>query len=347
MNWGILGTGNIAADFAAALRRVPGARLGGVASRDPARAAAFARDQGGPDAPTTTDAAGLAALAGVDIVYVATPNHRHEADALAVIGAGKPVLVEKPLATNASSARRITQAAEAAGVFAMEGLWSLCQPSYREAFGRIASGGIGETREIMGSFAVPLATDPGSRFRDPAQGGGALLDRGVYLVAVALELLEDPRPVYAKARRAPSGVDEATSFVLEDARGRQALFNVAFDSYGTNEIVVQGSAGRCVFFEPVCDPPGYWLRPRAPMSARPATGFGAALGARLRRFGPLRRLDRGMMRGARWTGGGLGHEIAEVELCLGAGLVESPLVPLARSIRALEILDEIARLSDA
>lgn len=128
--------------------------------------------------PTATSAAALAALPGVDVVYVATPNHRHEADALAVIAAGKSVLVEKPLATEAAAARRIAEAARGANVFAMEGLWSLCQPVYREAFARIARGAIGETREIMGGFATPIAYDPTSRFWDPGQGG-ALLDRGL------------------------------------------------------------------------------------------------------------------------------------------------------------------------
>ncbi len=51
------------------------------------------------------------------------------------------------------------------------------------------------------------------------------------------------------------------------------------------------------------------------------------------------------MRGARWPAGGLEHEITEVERCLRARLTESPLVPLDRSVRALEILDEIAALA--
>jgi predicted dehydrogenase len=335
MRWGIVGTGAIARLFADALPRVPGARLAAVASRAPERAAGFG-------VGIAADAAALAALPGVDIVYVATPHHRHEADALAVIAGGKPVLCEKPLAPDAAGAARIADAARARGVFAMEGMWSLCLPVYREAFAAIAGGAIGEVREISGSFAVPEPYDPASRFWDPAQGGGALLDRGVYLVALALALLETPRLAGAAVRRAPSGVDAAAAFQLEDAAGRRGVFSVGLDSLAANQLVVQGSTGRCLFLEPVPCPPAYWIRGHAP--AGPVDGGGrlAGLKAAAKRQALLRRLDRGLMRGARWFDGGLEAEIAEVERCLAAGLRESPLVPLDRSVAALALLDAVA-----
>ena len=342
MNWGIVGTGTIASQFAEAIGRVPGARLTAVASREPARAGAFARLYGA--AATVASAAELAALAGVDVVYVATPHHRHEADALAAIAAGKAVLCEKPLAPDAAAAGRIAAAARARGVFCMEGLWSLCQPAYREGFARIGAGAIGGVREIMGSIAVPHAYDPADRFWDAAQGGGALLDRGIYLVALALALLDDPRPVFAASTRAPSGVDAATSFVLEDRQGRRANFSVSLESYGANELVVQGSEGRCSFLEPVSNPPAFWIKRHAPAPAAPGPASGG-LTARLKRQMLLRRAERSLMRGSHWAPGGLEHEIAEVERCLTARMLESPLVPLDRSIRALALLDEIAAMA--
>jgi predicted dehydrogenase len=334
MRWGIVGTGAVARLFAGALARVPGARLAAVASRAPERAAGFG-------AGVAADAGALAASPEVDVVYVATPHHRHEADALAAIAARKPVLCEKPLAPDAAAAARIAEAARAAGVFAMEGLWSLCLPVYREAFAKIAAGAIGEVREVAGGFAVPEPYDPASRFWDPAQGGGALLDRGVYLVALALALLDDPRPVQAESVRR-GGVDASTRFVLADRAGRRASFAVSLESYGANQVAVQGTAGRCLFLEPVPCPPAYWIRAWAPPAG---PGRLAGLKAAARRQGLLRRLDRGLMRGARWRAGGLEHEIAEVERCLAAGLPESPLVPLDRSVRALALLDEIAAMA--
>jgi predicted dehydrogenase len=221
-------------------------------------------------------------------------------------------------------------------------MWSLCLPVYREAFARIRGGAIGAVREVAGSFAVPEPYDPASRFWDPAQGGGALLDRGVYLVALALALLEAPRLVAAEVTRAATGVDAAASFVLEDAAGRRAVFSVGLDSLAGNELTVQGSAGRCRFLEPVPCPPGYWIRGHAPAAPAAPGGRLAGLKAAAKRQTLLRRLDRGLMRGARFLPGGLEQEIAEVERCLAEGLPESPLVPLDRSVAALALLDAIA-----
>ena len=341
MRWGIVGTGTIAQAFAEALARVPGARLAAVASRDPARARAFGTPFGATE--TAADAAALAALPVVDVVYVATPHHRHEPDALAVIAAAKPVLVEKPLALDAAAAARIAAAARAAGVFAMEGMWSLTLPVYRDAFARIAAGEIGEVREIAGSFAVPEPYDPASRFWDPAQGGGALLDRGIYLAALALALMEAPTVVAADLRLAPSGVDAGAGFVLADAAGRRAVLSCGLDSLAANQLTIQGSAGRCLFLEPIPCPPGSWFRHHAPRPAEAPAPSGRLSGLKsaLKRQPLLRRAERGLMRGARFAAGGLEHEAAEVERCLAAGLAESPLVPLDRSIAALALLDAV------
>jgi len=107
---------------------------------------------------------------------------------------------------------------------------------------------------------------------------------------------------------------------------------------------VQGTTGRCVFLEPVPSPPAYGIR-RYAAAPGPASGRLAGLKEALKRRALLRRLDRGLMRGTRWFDGGLEPEIAEVERCLAAGLAESPLVPLDRSVRAIEILDGVAVLA--
>ena len=142
---------------------------------------------------------------------------------------------------------------------------------------------------------------------------------------------------------AASGVDASAAFVLADAAGRRAVLSAGLDSLAANQLTVQGAAGRCLFLEPVPCPPAAWFRGHAPQpAAAPARGGRlAGLKAALKRQPLLRRVERGLMRGARFASGGLEHEIAEVERCLAAGSPESPLVPLDRSVAALALLDAV------
>jgi predicted dehydrogenase len=344
MKWGVVGTGRSAIAFAEAIALVPGASVVAVASRSTERADCFARHTGAfLKFPTS---AALASHDEVDVVYVATPHHRHEHDALAAIAAGKHVLCEKPLASDSAAARRIVTAARERGVFCMEGLWSLCQPVYREAFERIGAGEIGEVRELAGTFAVPTVFEPTNRLWDPSQNGGALLDRGVYMVALALALMGDLYPVYAASVKAATGVDSSMMFVLHAPRGRMAVFTVSLESYGWSDFRVQGTAGSCTFLEPLACPPAYWLRHWKAAKNDNAIGrWAARLNSLLKRHTVIRRINRGLMRGSRWHQGGLHYEVAEVERCLAEGLLESRLIPLNRSIQALEILDNVSALA--
>jgi predicted dehydrogenase len=107
-NWGIVETGQIAQDFSDALRYCDEARLLAAASRDSERAKAFAARVGAEYGFGSF--AELLDLAELDIVYIATPNHRHKDNCLQAIAAGKAILCEKPLALNAVEARTVAEA---------------------------------------------------------------------------------------------------------------------------------------------------------------------------------------------------------------------------------------------
>lgn len=349
MRWGIVGTGAIAARFVTACQRLPDTECVAVSSRTAANGQAFADRYG--IGHVATNAGDLAAQDAVDVVYVATPNHCHVDDALAVIDAGKPVLCEKPLATNADDARSIAGAARAKGVFCMEGMWSLCTPVYTQAFQRVANGDIGKVRQIEGSFSVPQTPETMPRLFDSATGGGALLDRGVYLIALSMAVLGDLRLRHVAGDLAPEGVDLAATLILESDTGARAVLSTAIDRFGDNSLTIEGSTGRCVFAQPVTCPVSYALTRRDPSAAfrAPAGASGpvAALKARLRRNPLAIRAKQALAGNQKFLTGGLENEIAEVERCLAQGLLESPLVPLDRSIRTLAIIDEARKaLSD-
>ncbi len=347
MKWGIIGTGRIATTFARAIQRVPGAEVVAVASHHADRADAFAQRFG--IRRCYTNARQLAADRDVQIVYVATTHDCHESDSLAAIAERKPVLCEKPIAPDYAAACRIAAAAGATRTFCMEGLWSLCLPVYREGFDRIRRGEIGEVRDIAGTFAVRVPYDEADRIWDRRRHGGALLDRGVYLVALALALLDDADAVYATTARADNGVDASTWFVLEGTHGARCRFAASLEFCGTNEFSAQGTAGTCTFFAPSPCPPGYLLRHENLPLRNPHSPEGLVhhLKHWLKSRRLLRRVQHGLLRGSCWHPGGLEFEIMEVERCVLAGLAESPCVPLDRSLRALAILDRVAALGRA
>src|SRR4051812_27337713 len=105
VRWGIIGPGGIARSFATGLKAVPAATLAAVASRDAAKAQAFAKEFGAARTHASYEA--LAADPGIDAVYIATPHPMHRAHAALCLEAGKAVLCEKPLTVNAAEAEQL------------------------------------------------------------------------------------------------------------------------------------------------------------------------------------------------------------------------------------------------
>src|SRR6185436_11737022 len=125
LRWGMLGTGQIAEVFAATAHANTRQRIVAVGSRTQARADEFAARHGierahGSYAAVIAD--------DVDVIYIALTAEAHCERALEAIAAGKHVLVEKPFAMNADEAARMADAARAAGVVAMEAMWTRYLP---------------------------------------------------------------------------------------------------------------------------------------------------------------------------------------------------------------------------
>ncbi len=348
VRFGTVGTGTAAGQLAADLQLVDHAELAAVASRHPARGRRFA------DAwavAGSTDFDGLLADPSIDVIHLATPNHLHAAQALACIAAGKHVLVEKPLATTADDARKIADAATAAGVFCMEGLWTLFLPAVTDALARVADDRIGLVRHLHCEFAQPVRRERGAARFDPAQGGGVLLDRAIYGVALSIRLLGRPEAVSGVIHRGSSGVDELASILLGYPDGAAATIVASFGHEGRNVARLAGTAGTievgrpfvrattvtetraAVPSEPATTPTPDW---RVRLGQRPVVAAARSRVADLR----WRRRAQGTHRPIQ--GVGMHHQIDEVVRCLAAGTLESPIWSLADSVTAIEILDHLA-----
>ena len=243
IRWGICGTGRIANDFAAALTFVDDAELVAVASHEGTRAEQFARDH-----EATRHHVGYESLAAdedVDVVYVATTQNRHVDDTLLFLGAGKHVLCEKPFALSLPDAQRMIEGAVASGRFLMEALWSRFLPSYVALKKLLDDGAIGEVLHVDANlgFRVPDEKIDGHRLFDPARGGGALLDLGVYPVNLAHFVLGRPCSVVANGRLMENGLDEHSNLQLAFAGGATAQLHAAIRTPCTNRGRIAGTKG--------------------------------------------------------------------------------------------------------
>ena len=241
-NWGIIGCGGIARHMASALRDVPGATLAACATRTTQRAAAFADEFAIPRAYGSYEE--LLADPSIDIVYIAVVNTAHAAAVRLCIEAGKPVICEKPLAMSQQEGRELFALARQKGVLLMEAIWTRFLPAWQEILRRIDGGAIGDLRFAQLDFSFSAAPDPHSRLYDPAQGGGALLDVGVYTAHVAQMLFgSEIESVRTHGRLAETGVDSFAVVTLGYSGGRVAEMTCAIDTVGAQDARLFGSAG--------------------------------------------------------------------------------------------------------
>ena len=154
IRWGILGAGGIADTVSGDINLTTGNVVTAVAARHADRAARFAAKHRA--ARSYGDYRSLVDDPEVDVVYVSTTHPHHREHALLAIEAGKAVLIEKPVCLNARDAREVFAAADAAGVFSMEAMWTRLNPLIRQAQQLIADGAIGEVRGVRNEFGLSL-----------------------------------------------------------------------------------------------------------------------------------------------------------------------------------------------
>lgn len=207
IRWGIVSSGNIAGTFASDIRHVENARVGAVASRNGESARRFADAHGIPKAYEGYET--LFEDPDIDAVYVATPHTLHLDHSLAALHAGKAVVCEKPITTNAAAFRVMQAAAAETENYLMEAMWTWFLPAIVKAKEWVDSGRIGELRHVKADFGYPVTYDPDSRLYNAELAGGCLLEMGIYPVAIARFFTSRaPSTIEVVSRFAPNGVDD-------------------------------------------------------------------------------------------------------------------------------------------
>jgi D-xylose 1-dehydrogenase (NADP+, D-xylono-1,5-lactone-forming) len=205
VRWGFLSTANINAKLLAGAAQSDRVDVVAVASRDAARAEAYAREHGIERAHGSYEA--LLEDPEVEAVYISLPNSMHVDWSIRALEAGKHVLCEKPLSRHPDEVDRAFDAADQAGRLLMEAFMYRHNPQTKRLKELVDGGAIGRLRLIRAVFSFPLTDSPDVRL-DPALDGGGVMDVGCYCVSGARLLAGEPFQVYGEQVDAATGVDE-------------------------------------------------------------------------------------------------------------------------------------------
>jgi len=360
IRWGILGTGAIARVFARDLEYLPDARLVAIGSRSVERADAFGKELGVPHRYGRY--ADLVEAPDVDVVYIATPASAHRENMLLCLEAGKAVLCEKPFTLDAREAREVITTARRSRVFVMEAMWTRFLPAMVRLRELLAANTVGDLCYLVADLGAPPGPEPEPRIVNRELGGGALLQKGIYLMSLASMLLGRPDRVMSLGDLGVAGVDEQSAVLLGYPGGQLALLLCSIRAHTSREATVVGTTGYIRIHAPVNCPSSLTL------SWRPAHhGHGRGRRATTRggfedwllRYAKGNRLIR-RLRERYWAlgdrlvhgirtrvirapvaGTGLHYEAAEVMRCLRTGRVESDVMPLDESVDIMETVDRV------
>lgn len=297
-----------------------------VMSRSQERGEEFASRHGIPY--VFTNLSEMLASGTVDAVYIASPNCCHSAQSIACMRAGKHVLCEKPLASNAVEAKSMVEEARCNGVALMEAMKPTMSPNFKALSDNI--GRVGTVRRYFASYCQyssrydRLKAGELPNAFNPALSNGAIMDIGVYTIYPMVVLFGKPRSVKATGMLLPSGVDGqgAVSFGY-DEMDAAVIYSKIADSRLRSEI--QGEDG-ILSMANINHMEGLRFIPRT-----------ANLGGGLRQDAAEMSIDVHPGKNEYY------YEVAEFIDLIEAGKIESAVNSHAASVATLEILDEIRR----
>jgi D-xylose 1-dehydrogenase (NADP+, D-xylono-1,5-lactone-forming) len=241
LRWGILGTGNIARQFAIGVRASHRGVLTAVASRDAGKAANFAAVHG--IAASAGDYRELLRRDDVDAVYVSLPNSMHHDWTIAALEAGKHVLCEKPFAVTTAQAHAMFAAADRAGRVVMEAFMYRCHPQTIAVQQAVASGVIGKVTQVRTSFCYRTSKIAGNVRFDPSLAGGALMDVGCYCISLGHLFCGTATAGSSTGHLHETGVDDLCTGWLKHANDAVTSFTCGTGTQANNTAYICGTDG--------------------------------------------------------------------------------------------------------
>src|SRR5579862_2422717 len=258
VKWGIVSTADINRKVIPGARASPKVDLVAVASRDQARAEAYARDWEIPRAYGSYEQ--LLTDPEIEAVYISLPNTLHAEWSIKALGAGKHVLCEKPFTRHPEEVEASFDATERNGRLLSEAFMYRHNPQTAKLVELVHDGAIGELRLIRSAFSYGLYDYENIRLRTDVEGG-ALMDVGCYNVSGSRLLGGEPERVWGEAWYGPSGTDWVFSGTLRFPGDVIATFDCGTALVERDELEAIGSRGSLFLDDPWhCNEPVFELR---------------------------------------------------------------------------------------
>lgn len=316
IRFGIVGTGTIAHRFAQAIANVSNAELVAVASRAKENAESFGDEF---NIPVRFDSYEKMAQSDViDAAYIAVPHSGHIGCSCLMMNNGKHVLCEKPMAVNTAEAEEMFSCARENNVLLMEAMWARLVPGTLKMLELTQSGVLGEILGVEGKFCYTMDEDEmDHHVFNPENGGGSLLDVGVYGLNFASWYLGKDVEKTEAVSDFYNDVDSHTCVLLKYKNGAIADISSAILLRKPNEGFVYGSKGY----------------------------------AYLRRFYAPQEIEIFFNNGERQTisvpykGNGFEEQITHFSECVSLGLKESPTVTPEQTLYITRQMDEIRKIT--
>jgi xylose dehydrogenase (NAD/NADP) len=248
VRWGILSTARINSALVGGIAEAENAELVAVASREEARAGAYASERGIPRAYGSYEE--MLADPEIEAVYNPLPNALHVPWSVKALEAGKNVLCEKPMANRVAAVEAAFDVAEASGRLLMEAFMWRYHEQTLKLVELVEGGAVGPVRIVRTAFSHTLPEDAGDVRWEGALDGGALMDVGCYCVSALRLLLGEPLRVSAESVTGSEGVDGRMLGVLRFEGDVLGSLECAFDTVPRMAIEVVGLEGTLLSEDP-------------------------------------------------------------------------------------------------
>lgn len=315
LRWGIIGLGNMAGVFAAALDDDRNSNIVAVASRSLDKAKAFAKKHGKCKAYGSYEEMVADKSLNLDVVYIATPVKYHANNIKLCLDADVNVLCEKPITFSAVELQPLMDSAKEKGLFLMEGMWMKCLPSFLKAKEWLEKGFIGDLDLIKVDFNKREIVNTERGIFKASEGGGVMHDYGVYAISFITTFLDGlPEVLRFEKRMSHFDIDSDWQIYAEK-KGVKAFVNLSSDFNSLSKAALIGSKG-------VIEWNSQFNRTN-----------------RLLLFDEYGKRKESFE--VKYKSEGFEYEIAEVYNCVKSNKTQSSLNPLEESMSSIQLIDSL------